>query len=382
MTEKKTQVSAVKCLNYNINELQTKIKTAIELSGGLPSHIKSGAKVLLNPNLLTAVEPETGVTTHPEIVRAVIKVLKTKGITDITLGDSPAGSHSWDKLWSKTGMKKVAEEENVNLIPFSEFKTICIQDQAALIKIPVLKSIDEYDAIISLPKLKTHLLTKMTGAVKNSYGLVIGGAKSNFHGKYPSPVKMSNFLARLYGSLKPDYVIMDAIEIMEGDGPNYGTVKHLGAIVTGRDAVAVDSCVCGVYGYNYKDINILAKAVEFGFGIAQENKLERTGDAWHSINSAKAKRSKADILFKIPEKLFLPVTFFVKCRPVIDKNKCIGCGLCSEACSQNAINITEKKSKLKASKCVLCMCCIEACPYHAIELSSNSFWRKLFLPGR
>ncbi len=381
MSDKKKQISAVRCSNYDIDELKSKIMSAIELSGGLPSHIKPGAKVLLKPNLLTAVKPETGVTTHPELVRAVIKILKSMHITDITLGDSPAGGHSWDKLWSKTGMKKVAEEENVNLIPFSEFRTICIQDQATLRKIPVLKGIDDYDAIISLPKLKTHLLTKMTGAVKNSYGLVIGAAKSNFHGKYPSPVKMSNFLAKLYGSLKPDYVIMDAIEIMEGDGPNYGTVKHLGTIVAGKDAVAIDSCMCSVYGYNYKEIDILAKAVEFGFGTAQENKIERTGDAWHIINSANAKRSKADILFKIPEKLFIPITFFVKCRPVIDKDKCIGCGLCSEACSQNAISITGRKSKLKASKCVLCMCCIEACPYHAIELSSNSFWRK-FLPGR
>ena len=377
MNNEKTKVSAVACNTYEIEQLQSTIKEAIELSGGFPAQITPGAKILINPNLLTATAPETATTTHPNVVRALIRILKEQGITDITFGDSPAGKHSWDKLWTITGMKSVAEEENVKLIPFDNFKTICIEDVVELEYIPVLKELDDFDAIISLPKLKTHLLTKITGAVKNSYGLIIGSAKSNFHGTFPSPRKMSDFIGRLYGSLKPDFVIMDAIECMEGDSPNYGKVKHVGAIIAGNDAVAIDSCACEVYGYTYSEINVLQTAIDLGYGVAGNNFVERTGNAWESIVNAKAKRSKADFLFKIPEKLFFLITFFARCRPVIDKKSCVRCKLCAEACSQHAITIEKNKCKIQGSKCVLCMCCIEACPYHAIKLNSSSFWKKI-----
>ncbi len=375
MINNKTKVSAVACRTYEIDQLQTKIKEAISFSGGLPPQFKPGAKILIKPNLLTAVAPEAAATTHPNIVKAIIHILKEQGITNITFGDSPAGNHSWEKLWEITGMKSVAEEEKVNLIPFENFKTICIEGAAGVEHIPILKELDDFDAVISLPKLKTHLLTKVTGAVKNSYGLIVGHAKSNFHGHYPSPRKMSDFIGRLFGSLKPDFVIMDAIDCMEGDGPNSGKVKHVGAILAGCDAVAIDSCACEVYGYNYSEINILKTAIELGYGVAGKDFVERTGNAWNTIINAKAKKSKADFLFKIPEKLFFLITFFVKCRPAIDKKSCVRCRLCVEACSQKAITINKKQCKIQGSKCVLCMCCIEACPYHAITLNSP-FWKR------
>jgi uncharacterized protein (DUF362 family)/NAD-dependent dihydropyrimidine dehydrogenase PreA subunit len=374
----KAIVSAVKCNTYEVEQLQTKMEESIKLSGGFPTQIKSGAKILLKPNLLTATAPEAAVTTHPNIVRALVRILKKQGVTNITLGDSPAGIHSWEKLWTITGMQKVAEEENITLLPFENFTKISIKDAAKLEHVPVLKELDDFDAVISLPKLKTHLLTKITGAVKNSYGLIIGSAKSNFHGSFPSPRKMSDFIGHLYGSLKPDFVVMDAIECMEGDGPNCGKVKHVGVVIAGNDAVAIDSCACEVYGYTYSEIDILKTAIKLNYGVAGAL-VERTGNAWEDITNAKAKRSKADFLFKIPEKLFSLVTYFAKCRPVIDKKSCVRCRLCAEACSQNAITISKKKCKIQGSKCVLCMCCIEVCPYHAITLDSTFFWKR-FLP--
>lgn len=373
----KTTVAAVKCSTHELKELQSKTEEAIKLSGGFPSKIKQGAKILIKPNLLTAKPPEACATTHPEIIRAIIRILKERGIDDITLGDSPAGNHSWEKLWTVTGIKKVADEENVKLIPFENSKTITITNTSGLKNIPILKELDDFDAMISVPILKTHLLTKITGAVKNSYGLVIGGAKSHFHGNHPSPRKMSDFIAHLYIDLKPDFVVLDAINCMEGDGPNYGKVKYVGAILAGKDAVAIDACASAVYGYKYTDIDLLKKAAELGYGSAEDNMILRTGDAWDIIKTAKAKRSKADLLFKIPERLFFLMTYIAKCRPVIDTNVCIKCGLCVEACSQNAITINKKQCKVDSKKCVLCMCCIETCPHHAIKLHSSFIW-KLF----
>jgi uncharacterized protein (DUF362 family)/Pyruvate/2-oxoacid:ferredoxin oxidoreductase delta subunit len=366
-----TTVAAVKCDSYERKLVREKVRNAINLAGGFPKKIKPGSKVLLKPNLLTAKHPDAAVTTHPEVLRAVIKELKDFGVTDITVGDSPAGRHDWNRLWEKTGIKKVAEDEEVKLIPFVNMKTIFINKH---VRVPVLKELDDFDAVISLPKLKTHLLTKMTGAVKNSYGLVIGQAKSHFHGEYPSPRKMSSFIADLYSHLKPDFVIMDAIKSQEGDGPNTGKPYNSGVILAGRDGVAVDSCACIIYDYDYNDVLMLLKAVEKGYGIADHELIDKKGDAWESMEKAYCRRSKADFLFKIPEKLFFILTMVAKCRPSFDKKKCIKCGLCAEACVQQAIIKKKKCYKVKSSKCVLCMCCIEACPYQALNLKTTKIW--------
>ncbi|HJO93563.1 MAG TPA: DUF362 domain-containing protein [Victivallales bacterium] len=366
-----TTVAAVKCSSYERKLVREKVHRAIALTGGFPEKIKPGSKILLKPNLLTAKHPDAAVTTHPEILRAVIKELKELGINDITVGDSPAGRHEWKQLWEKTGIKQVAEDEEVKLIPFENIKTILINKN---VKVPVLKELDDFDAVISLPKLKTHLLTKITGTVKNSYGLVIGQAKSHFHGKYPSPRKMSSFIADLYSQLKPDFVIMDAVKSMEGDGPNTGKPYKSGVILAGVDGVAVDSCACSIYDYDYNDIFTLFKAVEKGYGVGDHELIKRTGDAWKNMDAAVCRRSKADFLSKIPEKLFFILTLVSKCRPSFDKKKCIKCGLCAEACVQKAIINKKKCYKVKSSKCVLCMCCIEACPYQALKLKTTKIW--------
>jgi uncharacterized protein (DUF362 family)/NAD-dependent dihydropyrimidine dehydrogenase PreA subunit len=369
----KAIVSCLKCTSYDSDYLRVRVSEAVGLAGGFPEKVRRGSKVLLKPNILTAREPENAVTTHPEFIRAVIRLLKEIGAV-VTVGDSPAGVHSWEELWSKTGIKQVCSEEGVSLIPFENQKTVDFKDGKIEIKIPVLKELEYFDAVISLPKLKTHVLTRMTGAVKNSYGLVIGQAKSHFHSVYPSPRKMSAFMGRLYGLLKPDFVIMDAILVMEGDGPNSGRPLTAGLVFAGADAVSVDSCACKVYGYSADDIPHIKTASELGYGTSDLALIEKKGDGFSEIGKVKCRRSKADFLFRIPEKLFYIITMVVRTRPMFDNHKCVRCGICAEACSQKAIYRKNNSFAVKSSKCILCMCCIEACPYKAIVLR-NSFQR-------
>ena len=378
MPEKLVKVAAVKCGTYQPELLQKRIAQAINAAGGFPEHIKPGAKVLLKPNMLTAKSPEEATTTHPEFVRAVIKVLRDHGITDITVGDSPAGNHAWQNLWEKTGLLAMAEEEQVELLPFEQVKRVETPQGRTL---PVLKQLDDFDAVISLPKLKTHMLTKVTGAVKNSYGLIVGLAKSSFHGDFPSPRKMSLFVAECYRLLKPDFVLMDAVVCMEGDGPSGGEPYHAGVIFAGSDAVAVDACACGIYDYLPSDILSLKRAGELGAGVVELESIDKTGDGWETVEETHCKHSKSDFLSKIPEPFFLLFTLIENSRPWINPDICTRCGICAKTCSQNAIAAKPGKGfKVKGSKCVLCMCCIEACPVTAIKLRAGWFWRTFIQP--
>ena len=67
-----TKVSLVKCDSYD--KVYDAIKKSISLIGGL--NIPEGSKVLIKPNLLRPRHPRFGVTTNPEVVRAIIKILK------------------------------------------------------------------------------------------------------------------------------------------------------------------------------------------------------------------------------------------------------------------------------------------------------------------
>jgi uncharacterized protein (DUF362 family)/Pyruvate/2-oxoacid:ferredoxin oxidoreductase delta subunit len=361
----KTVVSAVICESYDPPLLEEKVKLAVELAGGWPEKLKPGANVLLKPNLLSARTPEHCVTTHPELVRAVIRELRKKGIEKITIADSPAGNYSWQELWEKTGMRKIADEEKVQLIPVEDFVR---QEVPGYGSVPILKEFSSFDVFISIPKLKTHLLTKVTGAVKNSYGLMVGEAKSGFHGKCPSPRKMADFLAAVYGIIKPDFVIMDAVESMAGDGPAAGFPFKSGILFAGADAVAVDSCACAVYGYVAREIPLLVKTEALGFGTTDPELIEKSGDGWEKIKTMNAKRSISDVLHRFPEPMFHILTLLLKCRPGIKQDKCVKCGKCFKVCSQKAVEFSSGKYSVNSGRCILCMCCIEACPVKAIDL--------------
>ncbi|NOY75435.1 MAG: DUF362 domain-containing protein [Kiritimatiellaeota bacterium] len=368
----KTKVSAVECRGYDRDVLRAKVAEVVELAGGWPESILRAKKILLKPNLLSARPPEQAVTTHPELVRAVVRELRDATTAKIALGDSPAGSPTWDKLWTETGMKKISEEENFELIQFENVKKL---DSAGGDVIPVLKELDDFDAVVSLPKLKPHILTKLTAAVKNSYGLIPGKAKSMFHGQYQAPVKMAGFLVDCYELLKPDFVIMDGVVCMEGEGPANGSPYDLGIVFASADALAVDSRACRVYGYEYGEIPLLAMTAERGLGAADDASIEETGDAWDIVKAASPKRSHSDFLHKVPQGMFHLLTYILSYRPAVDQRKCVKCGMCAKVCSQDAITVKNGKYVVKTGKCILCMCCMESCASHAISL--KSLWKRV-----
>ena len=88
----KMKVAVVKAENYQSRTVNEAVNKAVDLLGGWEKHIKKGDKVLIKPNMLTAAAPEKAVTTHPEVVRAVIKAVKSQGAYP-SVADSPGVSN-------------------------------------------------------------------------------------------------------------------------------------------------------------------------------------------------------------------------------------------------------------------------------------------------
>jgi len=56
---------------------------------------------------------------------------------------------------------------------------------------------------------------------------------------------------------------------------------------------------------------------------------------------------------------------------LINKDKCVGCGLCIKSCAAGALSLDNKKAKVN-DNCILCGVCAQSCPLHAISIEKSN----------
>ncbi|MBN1383453.1 MAG: DUF362 domain-containing protein [Elusimicrobia bacterium] len=373
-------VSLIKCNSYQ--NAEASIKEAIRLIGGTEKFFKSGQRILIKPNILSAKTPDKAVTTHPEVVRAIIRIVKNAGAIP-AVGESPGGAIGGaEKVWQKSGIGKVCEEENCEMLFFEKTGTVFIPSEnpnnKMLKTIEIAKPCIEYDCVISVPKFKTHNLVFLTGAIKNTYGCVPGLRKSMYHKIATHPDEISEVIVDIFAIVKPKLSIMDAVVGMEGDGPGSGTPRKIGLIMASSDSVALDTVMGEIAGCDLKKLYYLNSAASLGLGC---NNIKKINIAGENLNSVKLKD------FSIPENFYLyliPKPFakflgkFVSAVPVMDKQKCTKCKICIKSCPTNAIKLYEIP-RVDKSKCILCLCCNELCPENAVAIKHSLFIRIFIL---
>jgi len=361
-----SKVSIVKCKDYDKDKLEKAIRKSLDLIGGIECFVKSTDKVLIKPNLLSATTPETAIDTHPEFIRAVIKLVKQTGAR-IFLGDGPSvwgEPEDVENVYDKTGVRQVATEENIELIRFDR----------SIMKsgYPLTTWIDDCDCIISLPKFKTHDLTFLTGAVKNLFGLIPGSYKTELHKKALNPAEFAKVLADIYSIARPTLSIVDGILAMEGDGPASGGIpRNLGLILAGSDAVALDSIMATIMGLRPKDILSTKEAAEKNLGCADLDKIEVAGQRLEEVIVSDFKLPQTSRLNRLPQYFLNVGKILLKSKLSIDSSKCTACGLCVKACPVKAISLKNNCAKINHSKCALCFCCKEVCPQGAVSLKKS-----------
>lgn len=366
-----SRVSIKKCATYGSEETTAAVKEAVSLLGGMERFVRPGSRVLLKPNLLSARAPEEGVDTHPEIVRAVARLVKP--ITPhIFVGDSPGGWELRDieKVYEKSGVKAVCEDEGLRLVKF---------DKPVETKgYPIASVITEVDSIISISKLKTHSTAILTGAIKNTFGAVVGLHKAQCHLRAPMPAQFASVLADVLSIVKPALSIMDGVIGMEGEGPAAGNLRNFGLILASADAVALDSVFAMLAGLDPLRVPMIYEAQKRGLGTAELKKIEVLGENAADIRIRNLKLPKTSLLFNLPRPLIALGIKAIKFYPRIDRNKCAACGLCANICARAAVKKTgNKKMAIDTDECIRCFCCHEVCTYNAITLYKSFLFRMI-----
>ena len=361
------QVSIVKCDSYEPVLVEQAVRETINLLGGITRFVKPGSRVLVKPNLLMSKQPEYGITTHPEVVRAVIHVLKEINCK-IIVGDGPGVwgkyAENVDEVYSVTGIKKVCQDEQVKLIHFDKRR---MRD-----KFPLTVALDECDYLINLPKFKTHVFTLITGAIKNLFGLVAGTYKIELHKNCSNPSEFVKMLVDIFQEAKPALTIIDGILAMEGDGPaTSGKIRKLNLLLGSSDCVAIDTVMAKIMGINKYEVLTSREAALRGLG---ENKIERIkieGEDIDKLNIRPFILPQASKIGNLPNALKVMLKSLIKYYPYSLRLKCTRCGHCVKVCPKNCIMLKKKGIVFNYKQCIACFCCQEACPAAAIAVKKS-----------
>lgn len=352
------KVAIEKCERYE--DAGKAVEEGLKKLGGIESFVKKGEKVLIKPNLLGPRKPEEAVTTHPEVVRALIKQLK-KVTEDISIGESPGfvgGLQGWGRLLEKTGMKQIADEEKIKLVRFKTPKEVENRDGMVVKKFLIAEESLGYDKTISVAKLKTHCLTVYTGAVKNMFGIIPGNLKSSMHARFQSPENFSKMLLDLYMIRKAELNIIDGVEGMEGQGPNAGDKKNFGMIAISEDALALDYAITKGLKMEVPMIKIAEEKNMIG-NIEVEGKVEGS-----------IKMPRASLVESLAMPLAGRIRKQISSKPKVMKEKCTKCANCFGICPVGAISM-KPYPEFDYDKCIRCYCCHEVCPEKAIFLKKS-----------
>lgn len=378
------KVALVRCEEYTEQTVTAAIDQGLSLIGGLEQFIPKGAdsKVFLKPNLLFDKHPDQVVTTHPLICSVIARKIKEITGTPPLLGDSPGGSITvFKSLFEKTGMKEYEEKGDFvcnNLID-DGIEEVNVPDGKLFKKIPISKAILNADVLINLPKLKTHTLMNMTGAVKNLFGAIVGYYKAECHKIAPHSSDLAEVFIHLAKILKPQLTIIDAVMAMDGNGPGGGDPFPMKCLIIGTNPFAVDVVAALLINQAPESMPIHKMAKEFGVIVpslnsADENtRLEIVGDPIESFDTSKFRNPRSARISMIPKPLIRFLGRYINVYPFILADKCVKCYRCIKACPVGALSSENKEiPKLTKSKCISCFCCQEICPEKSIELKFST----------
>ena len=264
------------------------------------------------------------------------------------MGDSPASAVKVDRVMARTGFVELCQQEDVPLIQFEGEGSVVHERDGFTFNIA--NPVQDADVVINMPKVKTHVLTTFTAAVKNTYGTVPGYQKALLHKRFAKPYDFGKLVWAIYNAVQPTLNIADAIVGMEGAGPAGGSPIALGFLAASADGAAMDLALCDLLGIPLRSVpylppNVVAESpvtVELHDICAGDTRVAPPALVLPSTLGARM----------IPRWLTKLIEPLIWIRPAIS-DACIHCGKCVKACPVQALAMhSDARPTLKAQLCI------------------------------
>lgn len=366
-----SSVAVVRCEDYDEARVHEAIGRGLSLLGGADRFASEGDTLLLKPNLLSGKAPEKVVTTHPAVFKSVARHFMSLGIT-LTYGDSP-GFGRPEAVARKAGLVAVAEELGIPFADFINGETVSFPEGKTIKQFVVARGARQCDGIVSLAKMKTHALTRMTGAVKNQFGCIPGFLKGEFHARLSDMDRFAQMLVDLTKLVNPRLYIMDGIVAMEGNGPGSGEPRPMNVLLFSTDPVALDAIASRMMNLKPEDVPTIRWGEKMGLG--SYSRIDIVGDPVESFAAAdfKLKHKKGSTTGSMNGTLARLMRNVLVPKPVIETDRCTRCGTCVKVCPSTPKAVDFRSGKefppiYDYSLCIRCYCCQELCPEKAIDV--------------
>jgi uncharacterized protein (DUF362 family) len=244
---------------------------------------KKGMNVLLKPNVVMGGSPKIscrGITTSPEVVEAVIDLVREKGAGSVIIAEGsvelPSLKLDTAAAYAWSGIQALAQRKNIELVDLNKgpHRAFTLGDGT---EIEIAEAVFEADFVINLPVLKTHNQTMTTVCLKNLKGCLSMETKKRCH----TETDLSRAIAEFNRFIPCHLNVVDALTATEiGPTPTgkEDQVREMGLILAGKDRLSCDVVGSFLLGYDASQVPHIAHYAEMEGRSAQYKDIEIVGE--------------------------------------------------------------------------------------------------------
>lgn len=259
-------IVAVKRVRDTVREA---VRDAMDLADWR-AHIPAGSRVALKPNLCWDL-PLPGAQTSPWVLEAVIEILKPH-VAEIVVVEAGQVTVDADTALERCGIRPVLDRQGVEFVNMSRGTFVHAHaPEAAVLRHLELPEVLRGRVLVTLPVLKTHSTTTITGALKNQWGC-LRELRHNHH------LVVDQAIADVNSALAPAFAVMDGTIGLEGNGPKTGRPRVCDLVLASADSVALDATAARIMGFDPRSIAHVAWAQARDLGTMDEHEITVRGD--------------------------------------------------------------------------------------------------------
>lgn len=281
-------LSLVSIVRGNGRDIDSIVREAVELAGGLKAFVTSKSRVLIKPNLVSPEPSGSGVVTDCRVTEAVSKLVLECNPASVVIGEGSAYLYDYTTLsdaqrglntmdaFKASGTLDVAERLGIEVVDLNRDAAVDVTVPRPLVvdRFKIAKTVVESDVIINVPVMKSHSRTIISVSYKNLKGVLPLAEKKKTH-----RLGLEQAIVDLNRIVKSSFTVVDALTCRVGRD----RLAKMNVIVAGRDGVAVDAVCTKIMGFDIKKIRTITLAAEQGLGVGDVNDIEIRGATIESV---------------------------------------------------------------------------------------------------
>jgi len=240
---------------------------------GWTDRVKRDSTVFVKPNFTWPMF-RPGVVTSPRFLSELLPLLKDRAAR-VLIGESDLPIFRTSKAFLGIGIDRICQKNGVEMVELSRGASRIIETDVhgrkIRIRLPKL-ILDDVDAVVNAAVPKCHVVTGMSGAMKNFYGLIPDPFRGNKHRH-----EINRAIVAVNKIVPSDLIVIDGLYSLTGRGPIMGQPVSTNVIIAADNVVTADGIICRFFQMDPMRIKHLKLATREKLGSTQKDAVEMPG---------------------------------------------------------------------------------------------------------